>query len=232
MVETVTQSVHSIATNTQAPQNPLSKILITDNHALVRRGVKDILAEEFGRSQLGEASSAAQMLLLVHKQAWDLLILSTTLPGMSGLAVLKEVRHACPRLPVLVLSPHLEEQVAVHALRARATGYITKECTPEELVHAVKKVLGGETYMSAALAEKLAVASTKNTEKLLHENLSDREDQVMRLLAAGKTVRVIAKELFLSVKTVHTYRARVLAKMNMRNSVELAQYAFRHQLVS
>lgn len=232
LVETVTQSVHSIATNTQLSQNPLPKILIADHHLLVRRGVKDILAEEFGRMRPGEASNAVQVLALVSKQAWDLLILSTTLPGMSGLEVLKEVRHAYPQLPVLVLSLHFEEQMAVRALRAGATGCITKECTPEELVQAVKKVLGGETYVSAALAEKLAVASTRNIDKLLHENLSDREDQVMRLLAAGKTVRAIAKELFLSVKTVHTYRTRVLAKMNMRNSVELAHYALRHQLVN
>ncbi|MGH7963086.1 MAG: PAS domain S-box protein [Candidatus Binatia bacterium] len=232
LVETVTQSVYSIATNIQPPQNPLPKILIADHHVLVRRGVEDILAEEFGRMRPGEASSAAQVLALVRKQAWDLLMLGITPPDKSPLEVLKEVRHACPRLPVLVLGLHLEEQLAARALRAGATGYITEECTPEELVHAVKKVLGGETYVNAALAEQLAVASARHTDKLLHETLSDREDQVMRLLAAGKTVRAIAKELFVSVKTVHTYRARVLAKMNMRNHVELAQYAFRHQLMS
>jgi len=231
VVETVIQSVHRIATNTQPSQNPLPKILIADNHALVRRGVKDILAEEFGRARPSEASSAAQVLALIRKQAWDLLILGISLPDRSGLEVLKEVRHACPQLPILVLSSHLKEQMAVRALKVGATGYITEECTPEELVQAVKKVLGGETYLSAVLAEQLAVASTKNTEKLLHEHLSDREDQVMRLLAAGKTVRTIAKELFLSVKTVHAYRARILAKMNMKNHVELAHYAFRHQLM-
>jgi two-component system, NarL family, invasion response regulator UvrY len=184
------------------------KALIADDHAIVRRGLKEILAEEFDVEQFGEAGNASQVLELVYKQNWDILILDITMPGRSGLEVLKEVKHDHPQLPVLVLSIHPEDQFAIRTLRAGAAGYMTKENAPEELINAVRKVLGGGKYVSSSLAEKLAVEVTTDAGKPPHEALSDREYQVMRMLASGKTVGAIAKELSLSVKTISTHRAR------------------------
>jgi DNA-binding NarL/FixJ family response regulator len=209
------------------------KALIADDHAVVRRGLKEILADAFDVSGFGEAGTAAQVLELARKQHWDILILDITMPGRNGLEVLKEVKHAYPKLPVLVLSMHPEDQFAIRTLKAGAAGYMTKENAPEELIKAIRKVLSGGKYVSDALAEKLAaqVATEAEAEKSPHEALSDREYQVMRMIASGKAVGTIAEELALSVKTISTYRARILEKMRMKNNAEITHYVLANQLL-
>lgn len=207
------------------------KILIVDDHAIVRRGLKDILAEEFTAVEFGEAGTAAQALDLAHQQRWDIAILDITLPGRGGLEILQDIKREYPELPVLILSMHAEDQFAGRAFKAGAAGYMTKESAPAELVKAVKKVLQGGKYVSSFLAELLVTRLTTSVEKPRHETLSDREYQVMRMIAAGKLVTEIAKELSLSVKTISTYRARILEKMGLQNNAELTHYAISHRLV-
>jgi DNA-binding NarL/FixJ family response regulator len=207
------------------------KILIADDHAIVRRGIKDILAEEFTTAEFGEADSAPHVLDLARKQKWDVLVLDITLPGRSGLEVLKDIKHECPKLPVLILSMHSEDQFAIRTLRAGAVGYLTKENASEELVKAIRKILGGGRYVSSALAEKLIAMLATHSEKLPHESLSDREYQVMSMIASGKAAKEIATELSLSAKTISTYRARILEKMKMQNNAELIHYAISNHLV-
>ncbi|HEY5910926.1 MAG TPA: response regulator transcription factor [Verrucomicrobiae bacterium] len=207
------------------------KILLADDHAVVRRGLRQILADEFKRATFGEARNAQEALDLVWKDAWDVVVLDITMPGRSGLEVLREIKRTRPRLPVLVLSMHPESQFAVRVLTRGAAGYMTKESAPEELVGAVKKVLAGGRYVSTSLAEKLATYLSNDGQKPPQELLSDREFQVLRLIASGKIVSEIAKELSLSVKTISTYRTRVLEKMGLRNNAELMHYAMQHQLL-
>jgi len=209
------------------------KILIADDHAVVRRGLKQILTEESDMAVFGEARNAREVLKNVREQDWDIVILDITMPGRSGLDVLKELKRVRPKLPVLVLSMHPEDQYAVRVLKAGAAGYMTKESAPKELVKAVRKVLGGGKYVSPSLAEKLAfdLETETDSEKPLHETLSDREYQVMCMIASGKAVKGIAKELYLSVKTISTYRARILKKMKMKTSAELTHYAIKNRLV-
>ncbi len=198
---------------------------------MVRRGLKQILAEEFKRASFGEARNAQEALDLVWKEDWDVVVLDITMPGRSGLDVLREIKRSRPRLPVLVLSMHPENQFAVRVLKRGAAGYMTKESAPEELVGAIKKVLAGGRYVSNSLAEKLATYLSSETSRPPQELLSDREFQVLRLLASGKIVSEIARELSLSVKTISTYRTRILEKMGLRNNAELMHYAIQHQLV-
>ena len=165
------------------------------------------------------------------KEHWDVVILDLTMPGRSGLEVLKEIKHAHPLLPVLILSMHPEDQFAVRLLKAGAAGYMTKESAPEELVGAVKKAVAGGRYVSPALAEKMASFLINDTNVAPHENLSDREFLILRLIASGKSVSIIARELSLSVKTVSTYRSRVLEKLSLSNNAELLHYAFQNHLV-
>jgi two-component system invasion response regulator UvrY len=208
------------------------KILLTDDHAVVRHGLKQILADEFKKATFGEARNAQEALNKVWKETWDVVILDITMPGRSGLEVLREIKKSKPKLPVLVLSMHPEGQFAVRVLKRGASGYMTKESAPEELVGAIKKVLAGGRYVSNSLAEKLAnYLSGGETQKPPQEKLSDREFQVLRLIASGKIVSEIAKELSLSVKTISTYRSRILEKMGMKNNAELMHYAMQHQLV-
>jgi len=207
------------------------RILIVDDHAIVRRGLKDILAEEFVAVEFGEAGTAAQALDLVRQQQWDIVILDITLPGRGGLEVLRDVKQEYPELPVLILSMHAEDQFAGRALRAGAAGYMTKENASAELVRAVRKVLQGGKYVSSSLAELLAAGLATYAEKSRHETLSDREYQVMCMIATGKLVTEIAKELSLSVKTISTYRARILEKMGLQNNAELTHYALSNRLV-
>ena len=207
------------------------RILITDDHAVVRQGLKQILAEEFKRAQFGEAGSANEAIERVWKETWDVVVLDITMPGRSGLEVLREIKKSKPKLPVLVLSMHPEGQFAVRVLKRGASGYMTKESAPEELVGAIKKVLAGGRYVSPSLAEKLATYLSADGQKPPQEKLSDREFQVLRLIASGKIVSEIAKELSLSVKTISTYRSRILEKMGMKNNAELMHYAMQHQLV-
>jgi DNA-binding NarL/FixJ family response regulator len=206
------------------------KILLADDHAVVRHGLRQILTDAFKRATYGEARNAQEALDLVWKQEWDVVVLDITMPGRSGLDVLREIKQSKPRLPVLVLSMHPENQFAVRVLKCGASGYMNKESAPSELVGAVKKVLAGGRYVSNALAENLA-ASLSAGQKAPQENLSDREFQVLRLIASGKMATDIARELSLSVKTISTYRARILEKMGMKNNAELMHYAIQHRLV-
>jgi len=207
------------------------KILIVDDHAVVRRGLRQILADEFRRADFGEARNAQEALARVWKEKWDVVVLDISMPGRSGLEVLREIKNAKAKVPVLVLSMHPEDQFAVRVLKSGASGYMTKESAPEELVRAVQKLLAGGRYVSPSLAEKMALYLTEDLKGTPHERLSNREFQVMRLIASGKTGREIAEENFLSVKTVRTYRQRILEKMGLKRNAELTRYALEHQLV-
>ena len=207
------------------------KILITDDHAVLRRGLKQILEDGFGKIQFGEAANAGEAIAHVAREHWDLVVLDITMPGRSGLDALKEIKALKPNMRVLVLSVHSEDQFAVRVLKAGASGFLNKDSAPEELVKAVRKVLGGGRYVSASLAEKLAMKLDKPGDQLPHQTLSDREFQVLRMIGSGKTVSEIAHELTLSVKTVSTYRARILDKMNLHTNAELTRYSFEHKLV-
>ena len=207
------------------------KVLITDDHAVLRRGLKQILEDGFGKIQFGDAANAGEAIALVAREHWDLVVLDITMPGRSGLDALKEIKTIKPNMRVLVLSVHSEDQFAVRVLKAGASGFLNKDSAPEELVKAVRKVLGGGRYVSASLAEKLAMKLDKPGDHLPHQTLSDREFQVLRMIGSGRTVSEIAVELSLSVKTVSTYRARILEKMNLHTNSELTRYSFEHKLV-
>ena len=207
------------------------RILIVDDHAILRRGLKELLSDEFHGAAFGEASNAQQALEQLRKEKWDVALLDITMPGKSGLEILKEFKAARPKLPVLVLSAHPEDQFAVRVLKAGAGGYMTKESAPEELAKAIRKVLAGGQYVSPSLAEKLALRVRKDITLTPHETLSDREYEIMCLIASGKTVTEIAEELSLSPKTISTYRARVLEKLGVKNSPGIVQYAIRNGLV-
>jgi two-component system, NarL family, invasion response regulator UvrY len=207
------------------------KVLVVDDHPIVRQGLKQILSEEPDMAVLGEAQNSQEVLELVHNQDWDIVVLDITMPGRGGLDVLKEVRHERPKLPVLMLSVHPEDQYAVRTLKAGAAGYMTKESAPEELVQAIRKILHGGKYVSSTLAEKLAFHLEAETEKPLHDSLSNREYQVMLMIASGKRTGAIAEEMSLSVKTVSTYRARILEKMGMKGNADLTYYVFKNRLL-
>ena len=207
------------------------RILITEDHAVVREGVKLILADHFKKAVFGEARNATEALARVWKEKWDVVLLDITMPGRSGLEVLKEIKRSRPRLPVLILSMHPEDQFAVRLLKAGAAGYLTKESAGEELVGAIKKVVGGGRYISPSLAERMASYLTIDVQKAPHERLSDREFLILRMIGSGRQVSQIAKELSLSVSTVSTYRARILEKMDMKNNAELTHYALQKRLV-
>ncbi len=208
------------------------RILIADDHAVVRRGLRQTVSEEPDMTVVGEASNAQELLSLARRVPWDVAVLDISMPGRSGLDALKELRQEWPRLPVLVLSMHPEDQYALRTLRIGAAGYLTKESAPEELVKAIRKAVSGGKYVTPSLAEKLALGLAKDSERPLHESLSEREYQVMCLIASGKSVTEIAVELSLSVKTISTYRARILEKMGLRNNAELVHYAISKSLVN
>jgi DNA-binding NarL/FixJ family response regulator len=209
----------------------VTRILIADDHAILRRGLREILEHELGAVQCGEAGNAQEVLRQVQQERWDLLILDITMPGRDGLDALRDLKQMRPKLPVLVLSVHPEDQYGKRVLRAGASGYMNKESAPEELIKAVRKVLAGGTYVSPTLAEKLAIDLGKGTEKASLERLSDRELEVLSLIASGRTISQIAEELHLSVPTVSTYRARVLDKTGMTTTAELVRYALENRLV-
>jgi len=211
--------------------NQVAKILIVDHHEVVRDGMKKILDEQPGSASLGEAGTAPEALKLAREQDWDVVVLDLFLGGRSGLEVLKELKQIRPHLPVLILSTHSEKQYARRAFKAGAAGYITKDSPRTELVKAVNKVMNGEKYVSAAIAEKLIFEGAENTDRPPHEILSDREFEVMRLIASGRTVSEIADLLSLSDGTISTYRARVLQKMGMKTNAELTHYAIQSKLV-
>ena len=207
------------------------RILITEDHIVVRQGLKLILADHFKKAVFGEARNATEALARVWKEKWDVVVLDITMPGRSGLEVLKEIKRSRPRLPVLILSMHPEDQFAVRLFKAGAAGYLTKESAGDELVGAIKKVVAGGRYISPSMAERMASYLTLDVQKAPHERLSDREFLILRMFASGKQVSQIALELSLSVSTVSTYRARILEKMDMKNNAELTHYALQKELV-
>lgn len=200
------------------------RILIADDHEIVRKGLREILARGLSDAYFGEARNAEEVLQAVRTQNWDVLILDLTMPGRSGLDVLSDLRVERPSLPVLVLSMQSEQQYGKRVLKAGAAGYLHKDSAPEELMHAIRKVLSGGRYVSLTLAEKLAVDLAAGSHQFPHERLSDRELEVLRMITAGKQASQIAEELHLSVTTVSTYRARILDKMNMKTTAELMHY--------
>jgi DNA-binding NarL/FixJ family response regulator len=206
------------------------KILIADDHPIVRHGLRQILADSNEVSEVGEAASEADVLRLLRQQAWDVLVLDLAMPGRGGLETLKVVRAEWPRLPILILTMYPEDQYAVRALRAGADGYLSKESAAERLLEALRKVNGGGKYVSERVAERLAVEIGRPKGEPPHEALSDRELQVLVLVGSGRTVGEIAEQLALSVKTVSTYRARILEKTGLRNNAELMQYVIEHKL--
>jgi two-component system invasion response regulator UvrY len=206
-------------------------ILIADDHAILRSGLKELLVRHLENAVCGEAENAQQALTQVQQRHWDLLILDITMPGRSGLAVLSELKLLQPKLPVLILSAHSEEQYAKRVLKAGAHGYLKKESAAEELIHAVRKLLAGGRYVSATQAEQFARDLHANSQGLVHETLSAREFEILVMIGLGKTVSQIAEDLHLSVTTVSTHRARILEKMNMSTTAELMRYAFRNHLV-
>jgi DNA-binding NarL/FixJ family response regulator len=207
------------------------RVLIVDDHAVFRRGLKETLDEVFSKLRFGEAKTAQETVECVRAQDWDIVILDISLPGKSGLDILDELKRLRPKLPILLLSMHPEEQYARRALKAGASGYLTKESVPEELQRAVRRIVAGGRYVSATLAEKLAYDLRNDADVPVHELLSDREFQVLRMIASGKTVKQIGDEIGLSVKTVSTYRARILEKTGLKTTAELIRYAFQAQLV-
>jgi two-component system invasion response regulator UvrY len=209
----------------------MRKILIVDDHEVFRDGVKRILDRRLGTAAFGEAGTAPEALELVRERDWDVMVLDLSLGGRDGLEMLKQVKRIRPNLPVLILSMHSEELFAPRALTAGAAGYISKSCSREELVRAINKVINGETYLSPSLTERLVTYLRRGADNPPHETLSDREFEVLRLIASGKTVGEIAGILNLSAGTISTYRARILEKMGMKNNAELTHYAIQNGLV-
>jgi two-component system invasion response regulator UvrY len=207
------------------------RILLTDDHAVVRQGLRLILADHFKKAVFGEARNAHEALNRVWKEKWDVVLLDVTMPGRSGLEVLREIKRSRPKLPVLVFSMHPEDQFAVRILKAGAAGYLTKESPAEELVGAIQKVVAGGRYVSPALAERMASYLDVDMKQAPHERLTDREFLILRAIASGKPVGQIAREFSLSVSTVSTYRTRILEKMHLKNNAELMHYAMRKGLV-
>ena len=207
------------------------RVLIADDHAVFRRGLKETIGEAFPKTIFGEAKTAEEALACVRQHDWEIVILDISMPGKSGLDILSDLKRIRPKLPVLFLSMYPEEQYARRALKAGASGYLTKESVPEELKKAVQRVLSGGRYVSVTLAERLAYDLRRGADTPVHELLSDREFQVLRMIGSGKTVKDIADELSLSVKTVSTYRSRILEKTGMKTTAELIRFALRSQVV-
>ncbi len=207
------------------------KILIADDHPIFRAGLKETLARESDVDLIGEADDGQKVLALARRQRWDVVLLDITMPKKEGLEVLKELRQELPKLPILILSAHPEDQLALRLLKAGAAGYLTKDKAPEVLISAIRKVLKGEKYISEALAQKTVIDVISDAPEALHETLSNREYQVMRMIAAGNSIQDIAAQLFISARTVSTYRARVMDKMGMKTNAEVIRYALEHKLI-
>jgi DNA-binding NarL/FixJ family response regulator len=206
-------------------------VLIADDHAIVRQGLKQILSETEDLVVTGEADDGAEALQLARQQRWDVFLLDVSMPNRNGIDTLKQLKKEFPRLPVLILSMHPEEQYAVRALKAGAAGYLTKQSAPEQLVNAIRQVAGGKKYVSAAVTQQLVEALSDNTDKLPHERITDREYQVLVMIASGYPLTQIAESLNLGVATVSTYRARLLEKMGLRSTAELIRYGLENGLV-
>jgi len=207
------------------------KVVVVDDHAVVREGLKRIITENVGMTVTGEAADGHEAMLVIKSEPCDVVLLDITMPNKNGLDVLKELHAESPRLPVLVLSMHGEDQYAIRVLRAGAAGYLTKDSAPAKLVQAIRKVVRGGKYVSPSLAERLVFDLGTDSDKAPHEILSDREYQVLCMISSGKTVTQIAEELALSVKTISTYRVRILEKLKMKNNAEITRYAIKEGLV-
>lgn len=212
-------------------QNPVIRILIADDHAIVRAGLKQILADTKDIVVAAEAENGLDAVKLCRKNDCHVMLLDISLPDRSGIEVLKQIKKENPKLAVLMLSMHREDQYAIRSLKAGAAGYLNKQSAPKELVGAIRQVAKGLKYVSSALAQELARQIGEDQDRPLHETLSDREYQTLTMIASGKSVTDIANELSLSVKTVSEYRSRLLGKMKLKNSAELTHYAIKHQLV-
>jgi len=207
------------------------KILIVDDHTIVRKGLKQILEATPDMKVVDEASNGQEVIEKIDNNDYDLILLDISLPGRGGLDVLKQIKASQPELPVLILSMYPEEQYAIRSLRARASGYLTKESAPDELIDAIRRIAEGKKYITSSLAEKLAFELEVNARISMHETLSDREYQVMCMIASGKRIKEIAEILSLSVKTISTYRSRILRKMEMKNNAQITYYAIRNGLI-
>ncbi len=207
------------------------RIVIADDHEIVRAGLKQIISDDEDMEVLGESNNGENLIELVKKHDYDVVLLDLKMQGISGIDVIKHIKAIKPELPIIVLSMHAEDQYAVRTIKAGASGYITKETAAENLITAVRRVVGGGKYISPTLAETLADSIAGGGGDLPHEKLADREFQVMCMIASGKTVTEIGSELFLSVKTISTYRQRILEKMNMKNNSELTHYAIKNNLL-
>ncbi len=207
------------------------RVLIADDHTVVRRGLRQILLEGFPAAKVEEVADAEELIKKIMQSDWDLVISDLSMPGRSGLEALQQIKQLHPKLPVLILSIHPEEQYALRVLRAGASGYLSKDMAPDELVIAVQKVMLGKKYITDTIAEKLASVLDQDASKAPHETLSDREFTVLKLLASGKSVSDIAESMFLSVTTVSTYRTRLMTKMNMKSNADLTLYAIENKLL-
>ena len=206
------------------------RVLIADDHPLVRRGLRDLLLDHFPAAEIVEAGDAREALTAIAEGSWQLALIDLNLPGRGGLDLLRDLKHLRSEIPLLVVSGHTEEEFALRALKLGAAGYVSKQSAPDVLVGAVKKVLSGGRYVSAAVAEKLAQAMAESWSLTPHENLSLREMQVLQRIAGGRSVKEIAGELALSEKTIATYRSRISAKLGLGTNVELTRYAMQHGL--
>ena len=207
------------------------RILIADDHAIFRRGLRDILLEEFADAQIGEVGDAETLLAEVRKQEWNIVITDLTMPGRSGLEAVHDIKQIHPKLPILILSAHSDDHYAVRVLKAGASGYLMKESAADELVTAVNKALLGKKYITPSVAEKLASSLDISSNRLPHEILSDREFEVFKMLASGKSVSEIGNILFLSPSTISTYRSRILTKMQIKTNAGLTQYAIENKII-
>ena len=207
------------------------KIVIVDDHELVREGLKKVLLKESGIQLVGEASNALELFKLLEETEVDLVVLDITMPGRSGLDIISEIKNLNDHIRILILSMHPEERFALRALKAGASGYLSKEAAARELVSAIRKIMSGGKYISAALADHLVSNLDKEPGKLPHETLSNREFEIFRLIAKGKSVGQIAEELILSVNTVTSYRSRMMEKMNFSSNAEIVRYAIEHNLI-
>jgi DNA-binding NarL/FixJ family response regulator len=209
----------------------MTRILVVDDHEIVRAGLKQLLSDYEEFTVAGEAGSGADAINMVRESDWDVVLLDISMPDMNGIDTLKQIKHFKPRLPVLILTGHPEENYAINLLRAGARGYLRKECTPQVLVDAIRTVVSGRRYVSPALRDQLAAELSGEGQNALHTELSQREFQIFCKLADGQSVSEIAKDLFLSVKTVSTYRARILEKMGMKTNAQVTYYAIKHGLI-
>jgi two-component system, NarL family, invasion response regulator UvrY len=209
----------------------MHRILIADDHTIVRKGLKQILLDAFPSAFIEEVADAEELLKRVFSEDWDLVISDISMPGRSGLDILQQIRHSHPKLPILILSMYPEDQYAIRVLRAGASGYLNKNSAPEELVKAINQVLLGKKYITPSIAEKLAASFDQDAQKFTHESLSDREFEVLKLLAAGKSVSDISEQISLSASTISTYRARIMTKLNLKTNADLTMYSFENKLI-